>query len=133
MKINMEEFYRFGQRQHKIYQYAQRMRDGRKKPQVRAEMIFLVLVYMVAWGQRHFLQMDKLARKQAVRQFFGSKRPMDGFRLDDGPPLVWVRGDAGAATVGRSVSAPTDPIDAGEGGPEAATVGRHRWQHDGVL
>lgn len=76
MKINLKEFYRFSQRQHKINRYAQRMRDGRKQPQVTAGLIFLVLVHMVAWGQRHFLQMDQLARKKAARRFFRSPRRM---------------------------------------------------------
>ena len=75
------------------------MHDGRKKPHVRAGVIFLVLVHMVAWGRRHFLPMDKLARKQAVKQFFGSKRPMvcsdstmarrwSGFEVKPGRPML---------------------------------------------
>lgn len=52
------------------------LRDGRKRPQIRAGVIFPVMVYMVAWGRRHFLPMDQMAREKAVKRFFRSERPM---------------------------------------------------------
>lgn len=52
------------------------MHDRWKKPQVTAGVIFLVLVDMVAWGHRHVLPMDQLARKKAARLSFRSRRRM---------------------------------------------------------
>lgn len=50
-------------------------RPSEKTP-VRAGVVFLTVIDMVAWGKRHFLPMDQLARKKAVRRFFTSDRGM---------------------------------------------------------
>ena len=71
MKIKMKEFYRLCRDQYKIRSYAQRMRDGRKQPEIKAGTVFLMMVLMIAWGKRHFLQMDQLARRRAVKRLLG--------------------------------------------------------------
>jgi len=48
MGINLKASYWFYQRQYKLKTFAHRMWDGRSKPQIKAGLILLVLVYMVA-------------------------------------------------------------------------------------
>lgn len=74
MKIEMRAFYRFCRDQCKIKTYVRRMRDGRKKPEITAGTVFLLLVLMIGWGKRHFLQMDQLARREAVRRLMGCRQ-----------------------------------------------------------
>jgi len=71
MKITTKAFYRFCWEDYKGKSYVGRMRDGRKKPGVPAGTIFLLMVLMVAWGKRHFLQMDQWARRRSVRRLLG--------------------------------------------------------------
>jgi len=71
MKIQMDECYRFCGEQDKLQRHARRMKDGRKAPHILAGTIFLLMVWMVAWGQRHFLPMDQWARRPAVRRVLG--------------------------------------------------------------
>lgn len=66
MKITMKEFYRLCRDRYKIKSYAQRMRDGRKRPEIKAGTVL-----MIAWGKRHFLPMDQLARRRAVKRLLG--------------------------------------------------------------
>lgn len=71
MKLTTKEFYRFSEQRYKLNSYAQRMRDGRKQPEIPAGTVFMMMVLMIAWGQRHFLQMDQLARRRSVKRLMG--------------------------------------------------------------
>ncbi len=133
MKINLKEFYRFTQQQHKITQYAQRMREGRKKPQVGAGVIFLVMIYMLAWGQRHFLQMDQMAPEKAVKRFFQFRRRMVCSDSTIARSLAGFDVTSVRPCVGPHLRTTADSTDAGPGGTAAAPPSGHRCNIAGPL
>lgn len=74
MNFNIEGFYQFCQDKYKLARYAGKMKDGREKPRIKSSVIFLSMIFMVAWQRKSFLQLDQLLRLEVVKKYLKSKK-----------------------------------------------------------
>jgi len=73
------------------------LREGRKQPEIQAGIVFLMMVLRIAWGKRHFWQMDQFARATGGQVAVGLSPASDGlFGLDHRAERGGVREGAGA-------------------------------------
>lgn len=96
-------------------------------------VIFLVMIYMLAWGQRHFLPMDQRAREKAVKRFFPSRRRMVCSDSTMARSLAGFDVTSVRPCVGPHLPTTADSTDAGPGGTAAAPPRGHRCNIAGPL